>query len=277
MCMVAGYCRVSTETQAEKGFGLDTQETQIRRYCKEHGLTLEKIFVDAGISGAIGDTADNDAINKRTGLIDMLSGIKDGGTVIVLNTSRLWRDDNSKVLIRRELMRHQVKIISIEQPQFDLYATNPNDFLVNGMMELLDQWERLSISLKLAKGRTTKAKGGDKPAGVLPMGYQYSADKKHVVVNENEAEIVKRIFSESLSGKSLAKIADGLNSEGIQTRQGKTWTAGSLSVILHNRFYIGELTHNGKSLQGNHKPIISKVTFGKIRAQLEKRQRNKAE
>ena len=180
-----GYARVSTETQAEKGYGLDTQQGEIRKFAAAHGLTIENIFVDAGISGAIKDTDDDEAITKREALMDLLSVIEEGDTVIVLNTSRLWRSDNTKVLIRRELMKKKVKLISIEQPQYDLYTVNPNDRLVAGMMELLDEWERLSIALKLARGRTVKAKGGDKPAGVCPLGYKYAADKKSVIIDVN--------------------------------------------------------------------------------------------
>ena len=272
MCMVAGYIRVSTETQ-EKGFGLDTQEKEIRRYCTEKGITLDRIFVDAGLSGAVKDTEDDEAINKRPGLIELLSSIKDDGTIIVLNTSRLWRSDVAKVIIRRELMKHHIKVISIENPSYDLYSANPNDRFMTGIMELMDEWERLTIALKLAKGRSTKAKGGDKPAGVMPYGYQYSSDKKHTEIKPEEAAIVKRIFSEAQKGNSLNKIASGLNEDGYTTRQGKAWSAGGLQIILRNRFYIGELTHKGKTIQGNHEPIISKVQFGKVASALEKRNR----
>lgn len=270
MCMVAGYIRVSTETQ-EKGFGLDTQEREIRRYCAENGINLEKVFVDAGLSGAVKDTEDDDAINKRPGLIDLLASMQDGGKVIVLNTSRLWRSDVAKVIIRRELMKHHIQVVSIENPSYDLYTTNPNDRFMTGIMELMDEWERLTIAVKLAKGRTTKAKGGDKPAGVMPYGYKYSIDKKHTEVEPEEAKVIKRIFSEAQKGNSLGKIAKGLDADGITTRQGKNWSAGSIQVILRNRFYIGELTHKGKTIQGNHEPLISKVQFGKVAAALEKR------
>ena len=271
MCMVAGYRRVSTETQSEKGFGLDTQEREIRRYCVDHGITLDRMFTDAGISGNLSDTADDEEISKREGLMDLLSSIQEGGKVIVLNTSRLWRSDMTKALVKRELMKRKVQVISIQQPTYDLYSKDPSDYLINSIMEILDAYERMSISLKLAKGRTSKAKGGDKPAGIMPYGYQYSADKKHAEINLAESEIVKRMFSEAQTGKSLNKIASGLNADGITTRQGKQWAAGSIQVILHNTFYIGVLTHKGKAIDGNHTPIISKVQFGKVQKQLEKR------
>lgn len=271
MCMVAGYRRVSTDTQSEKGFGLDDQEQKIQEYCKEQGIQLDRMFTDDGISGNLEDTADDDEISKREGLMDLLASIQDGGKVIVLNTSRLWRSDMTKALVKRELMKHRVQVISIQQPNYDLYSKDPADYLINAIMEALDVYERMNISLKLAAGRTCKAKRGDKPAGVMPYGYKYSMDKKHTEIEWKEAEIVKRIFSEAQKGSSLGKIAKGLNVDGITTRHGKDWSAGSIQVILRNRFYIGELSHKGKTIQGNHDPLISKVQFGKVSAALEKR------
>lgn len=268
-----GYVRVSTDTQAEKGYGLAEQQNEIALYANERGYKIECIYVDEGISGAIKDTEADEAINKRTGLIEMLGTVEAGDAVIVANTSRLWRSDNTKVLIRRELMRKGCAVLSVQQPQYDLYATNPNDRLVSGLMELLDEWERLSIAMKLARGRTMKAKGGDKPSGVCPFGYKYSEDKKSVVVDPVEAAIVRAIFTEGQKGQSLREVAVLMNERGYKTRRGNDWSYGSIQVILTNRFYIGELSHQGKPIKGNHEPIISKVQFGKCQAQLIKRRR----
>lgn len=273
MCKYYGYIRVSTETQAEKGGGLETQRQNIDKYCKAHGLTLTQIFTDAGISGAVKDTDGDDAITKRPALIEMLSMMESGDTVIVMNTSRLWRSDTAKVIIRRELMKRHAHVIAVENERFDLYAKNPNDRFMDGIMELMDEWERLTIALKLAKGRTAKAKNGDKPAGAIPYGYQYSADRKRVEVNEAEAATVKRMFSLAQTGESLSKITDKINATGATTRRGKPFSKGTVAAILGNRFYVGELTHAGQTIQGNHTPIISKIQFGKVQSQLAKRKK----
>jgi len=266
------YMRVSTETQAEKGYGLEAQRVEIDKFAASNGLAIDGYFTDAGISGAAKDTAEYDeAISKRAGLLELLATIGEGDTILVLNTSRLWRSDNAKVLIRRELMKRKAKIISVEQPRYDLYATDPNDRLIAGIIELLDEWERLSIALKLARGRTVKAKGGDKPAGVCPYGYKYADDKKSVLVDAQEAQLVKFLFTEGQKGRTLGQIADALNAKGIVTRQGKTWCRGSVRAILRNPFYTGELSHQGKPIKGNHEAVISKVQFGKVAAQLTRR------
>lgn len=275
MCMITGYVRVSTATQSEQGYGLQEQETAIREYCKANGITLDRIFTDEGISGRIDDTDDDDALSKRAALIELFASIEDGGTIIVKNTSRLWRSDMAKALVRRMLKKRNIKVVSIEQPRFDLYSDNPNDRFFATLMEAVDELERAQIAIRLAKGRKQKARTGAKPAGVAPFGYGYSTDKKSIVAVESEAVIVKRIFSEAMKGKSLAKIAEGLNADGLQTRRG-AWTTGGLSVILHNGFYCGTLIHDGVSYTGTHEPIISKVVFGKVQSQLAKRQRNKA-
>lgn len=270
--MYYGYMRVSTETQVEKGFGLDAQRAEIEKYAEKNGLTISEFFTDAGVSGAAKDTAEEDeAISKRSGLLELLATIKEGDRVIVLNTSRLWRSDMTKVIIRREIMKRKAQVISIEQPRYDIYATDPNDRLIAGMLELLDEWERASIALKLARGRTVKAKGGDKPAGICPFGYEYAEDKKSVIVNQDEAQIVKFMFTEAQKGRTLTEITNGLNAKGYKTRRGNAWTKGSVRAILRNRFYLGELQHQGKTIKGSHESLVSKIQFGKVAAQLERR------
>ena len=66
-----GYCRVSTQTQSEKGYGLEAQEREIEKYARAHSIELAQMFRDAGISGNIKDTDDDDAINKREALMEM--------------------------------------------------------------------------------------------------------------------------------------------------------------------------------------------------------------
>jgi DNA invertase Pin-like site-specific DNA recombinase len=268
---VYGYIRVSTPSQEVKGYGLETQKAEIVNYCKNNNLNLIHIFEDRGITGAASDTdEDEDVISKRDGLLQLLS-VANKIKIVVMNTSRLWRSDISKVLIRRELARKDCDVISIEQPRYTIYKREPSEVLINGMIELLDEYERLHIALKLAKGRTTKAHKGDKPAGAVPFGYKYSLNKKYIEICEPESIVVKRMFSMSQTGKTVQSIVDTLNSDGILTRRGKPWAKSTVHNILKNKFYTGELMHQKTLLRGNHTPLISKIQFGKVNSQLIKR------
>lgn len=270
-----GYCRVSTATQAEKGYGLEEQQNEINDLARGKGICIEDFFVDAGVSGNMKETDDDEALNKRSALIELLGTIEKGDCVVVANTSRLWRSDLTKALVRRELLRRGACVLSVQQPDYDLCAasTDPSSYLQNAIMEALDVYERMSISLKLARGRTVKAKGGDKPAGVCPIGYRYSDDKKSVIVDEVEAAIVKLIFTEGQKGQSLHRIAETLNRKGLKTRRGKDWSAAGVHAIIRNRFYLGELQHQGSTIKGNHTPLVSKIQFGKCQASLERRRK----
>jgi site-specific DNA recombinase len=69
--------------------------------------------------------------------------------VVVLNTSRLWRSDIVKVLVHREFKKYGVDVRSIEQPTYSIYKKDPSDYLINGLMELLNAYQRLEIAMKL--------------------------------------------------------------------------------------------------------------------------------
>jgi DNA invertase Pin-like site-specific DNA recombinase len=98
---VVGYIRVSTQGQVKDGYSLAYQVEEIESFCTRHNLELLYIYKDEGISGAGVDK--EDLIIQRESMQELLSDLKWRAvtSVIVLNTSRLWRSDMVKVLTRR--------------------------------------------------------------------------------------------------------------------------------------------------------------------------------
>ncbi|MNW44703.1 hypothetical protein D3C74_219420 [compost metagenome] len=192
---VIGYVRVSTSGQAKDGYSLSYQQDEIRSYCEEKGWCLQEIFIDEGISGA---KVDEEALEvDRIGFQNMMLAaltIGNYDAVVVLNTSRLWRSDIVKVLVHREFKKYGVDVKSIEQPTYSIHRKDPSDFLINGLMELLDQYQRLEIALKLGRGRNKKAQQGGYAGGPAAFGYQVQKGRKAIEVNELQARTVRRLF-----------------------------------------------------------------------------------
>ncbi|MCL2080850.1 MAG: recombinase family protein, partial [Oscillospiraceae bacterium] len=225
---------------------------------KNNALELAEIFCDRGISGTKID---------RAGLTDLLSAMNGIRKIIVLNTSRLWRDDISKVFIRRAFIQAKADIVSIEQPNYSLYKNDPSEIFFNGVLELLDQYERLNINLKLAKGRKTKARTGNKACGVAPLGYRWTHDAK-IEIDPDGADLVKLIYDQYLNLGSLSKVKDDLDDSGYLTQRGNSFSKQALSDILSNEFYRGIVTHGTVKEKGQHPPIISAILFNRVQSKL---------
>jgi len=86
-----------------------------------------------------------------------------------------------------------------------LKGISNNDFLINAMFEVLDQYDRMSIALKLAKGRRTKVKSGNKACGNAPMGYKWNV-KAEIETDEANAKVIDLIFKKYLELGSISKV-----------------------------------------------------------------------
>ena len=136
---------------------------------------------------------------------------------------------------------------AIDQPTYSIYnQDDPSQFLINGMMELLDQYQRLEIALKLKRGKQRKAKSGGFAGGCRPLGYMKTEidNKPDLIVDPIQAKTVSLIKKLRKRGFSMKSIADHLNSHEIPTRRGGKWYASTVWYILNNRLYRGVLEHN---------------------------------
>ncbi|EFM12539.1 Resolvase domain protein [Paenibacillus curdlanolyticus YK9] len=259
MTKVVGYVRVSTYGQAKDGYSLFYQLEEIERYCQQNGMELLRVYEDKGISGA---AVDEEGLTvEREGLQELLADLQslEVSAVIVLNTSRLWRSDMAKVLIQRELKRYKVDVTAIEQPSYSIYNHDPNDFLVNGLLELLDQYQRLEITLKLSRGRKKKAQQGGYAGGGVPYGYRVVKGEKVLQIDDTGAVVVHRLFELKalFSHWSLSQLAMQLNNDGYRTAQGAAFTKVQVKRMLDRaEFYSGMYSYGEVTAPGHYHAII---------------------
>jgi site-specific DNA recombinase len=232
---VVGYCRVSTETQAEQGLGLPIQQDQINAFCKKNPqYRLDKIYTDAGISGS--------TLEKRPALQELLRDAKQHRftKVIVAKMDRLARDLYVQLFAEKELLVSGVEVISVSE------SFNGNDPLMVAMRQIVGtfaQLERARITERLLSGRRKKLSNGGYAGGKPPTGYVVKNSR--LVVDEKEAAIVKEVFRLRMGRNSMKKIADKLNSAGMKPKYGKRFYASTVQYMLQNPAYKGIIRYGG--------------------------------
>ena len=177
----------------------------------------------------------------------------------MLTTSRLWRSDMVKAIIQRDLRRIGADVKAIDRPNYSIYDKDPTAVLINGMMELLDQYERLEIAKRLRRGRRAKAAKGGYAGGNAPIGYTRERHSGKLVVDPEMAEVVKHVFRTKRKHRrmTLDEIAVSLHEAGYTTATGRKYHRAQVKRILDNRdFYSGKYAYDGiASDDGQHEII----------------------
>ena len=258
---VAGYARVSSEGQLD-GYSIPQQKDIIENYCKIKGWNLVKIYVDGGFTGAN---------TNRPALQDMIEHIDAYDLVLVYKLDRLSRSQRDTLALVDKFAEHGTKFASIQE-NFD--TSTPLGMAMLGILSVFAQLERENIKERMSLGRMGRAKKGLWRAGSnVPTGYDYIDG--HLVIREDEAVQIRKIFELYLQGWSINKIRHYMHEN--YTNRYSSWAQQSaVSTTLRNPLYIGLLPSkaDGKPYQGEHEPIIDKETFDKVQALLNARLEN---
>ena len=265
---VASYLRVSSLRQVKESESLSGQRYQIEQWAIREGHTLVKEFCDEGFSAFKGfRPAYSTMIEEAT------SGYSDFEAIVVYNLSRFSRDFVRFIQVKEKLDNAGVRLFSVNEPI-------PNDQktgrLITAICSAINQNQSEQTSETVRDRLTETARQGYFCGGYLPYGYRSEKapnrdsegskkERKILVIDSLEAEVVKRIFNMSLSGNNglpmgVKKIAAKLNEEGV-TFKGRKWSFNKVDKILRDSTYFGERVYGQKRKLGDtrHPPIIIQV------------------
>ncbi len=250
---IYGYVRVSTADQC-KGKSIESQENDIREYCKLCGKALDGIFSDIAVSGTVYD---------RKGLTSMLDSLTENEPclIVVQSVDRLWRNQSVMSKIKQGIKNANADVVSIMQPLYSIYRKTDLIDSYNSNLDFSAEESRKEINIKFAKARKLKAQSGNKPCGTAPYGYKWQGNE--IVIDYNNNLIVQDIFRQYIELQSLAKVKSYCDEKGYKTSTGKDFSRVAIKNIIENDFYIGIVTYAGKKVGGEHEPIIEKSIFDK--------------
>lgn len=292
------YIRLSREDDDKvmMSESITNQKSLLLQYAKENNLRVYDIYIDDGYSGTNFDRPDfNRLLNDiELGRINM---------VITKDMSRLGRDYiGTGNLIEKYFPEHNVRYIAVTD-NIDTYLDSSNNDIAPFKAIMNDMYAK-DISKKIKSSLRAKQKEGKWVGGRTPFGYaQDPDDKNHLVINEEQVQVVKRIFDMCLEGLSFFKIAKQLTNEGVKTpaqyysfewknnynlKYGE-WHSKTIRDILTNQMYIGDMVQNRRSkvnykvkkvirnnpkeyiiVENTHEPIIDKDTFFEVQKRIPK-------
>lgn len=226
---VAAYCRVSTDSDAQLE-SLETQKTHYENYINSRDdWEFAGLYFDEGITGTKAD--------KRPKLMHFIDDCKAKKVdfVITKSISRFSRNTTDCLDIVRTLLNLNIPVY-FEKENINTGSMESELFL--SILSSMAEGESTSISENNKWGIKKRFENGTYKLGYVPYGYRW--ENGEIIVDPEQAVIVKRIFSELLAGKGTDAIAKNLNTENVPTKKGGRWTSSSIRGILANEKYTGD-------------------------------------
>lgn len=258
------YCRLSKDDDGKMGesSSIQTQRDILENYCRQQRLLIHDFYVDDGYSGLN---------SQRPGFERMLGDIDAGkiNLVITKDLSRLGRDYiQTGYYTEIYFANKQVRYIAIN----DGFDSNLDSNDIAPFRHILNDMYARDLSRKVKSAKRQRMENGYYISAQTPYGYKVNpGNRNQLIIDEDAAEVVRRIYSLSLAGYSAREIALNLSEAQILTpgaykfKNGDTrferhvhqqaeakWGRAIVQLILKDRVYMGDM-ENHKSEKVNYK------------------------
>lgn len=229
------YARFSTELQQDRS--VDDQLALCRAYAEANGYEIAGTYADYARTG--------DTMHGRAGLQRLVQDARAArfDAIVVEALDRLSRDQEDLAGLHKRFTFLGVAIYAVHDGLADAIQV--------GIRGLVSSLFLTDLKHKIRRGMAGVLRDGRHPGG-RAYGYRPTPGQPGVLrIHEPEAQIVRRIFIDYISGSSPRDIAGTLNAEGIPAPRSSRWNASTIngngqrgSGILHNRLYAGRIVWN---------------------------------
>lgn len=299
---VAKYIRLSKEDETEgPSESVTNQNSLLDEFVRKHRLSVYDTYIDDGYSGT---TFDRPAFQRMIADIEA----KKVNMVITKDLSRLGRDYiMTGHYMERYFPEKRVRYISLLDGIDTGVESTAND--ITPFRAIMNDMYAKDISKKIKSVKRDKQRKGQFIGGKPMYGYKmHPTEKNKIIIDEEVAPIVRRIFALALDGMSCRKIATLLNEEGVPTpatycgwKVGNPgpytglWSSERISDMLQNETYIGNMVQgrmvkisykskkclrqpreNWVIVENTHEPLIDKETFQKVRMLVDSRKHTRS-
>ena len=203
---VYGYCRVSTLRQAAEGESLEVQRRQIEGYALMHGLTLDGVLVEEGVSGSV-------PVEQRPIGGQLFAKLQRGDIVIAAKLDRLFRSALDALKVVESLKGRGVKLHLLDLG---------GDISGNGLSKLFltiaaafAEAERDRIRERIGQVKADQKARGRFLGGSIQFGYRLGDDGA-LVPHDAEQEAIREIVALKAQGRSLRAIAGEMQAKGFR-------------------------------------------------------------
>ena len=254
------YCRLSQDDGIEgDSNSIQNQKAILQKFAEDHHFPSPCFYVDDGFSGGN---------FQRPAFQQMISDMENGeiGIIVTKDLSRLGRNQlHTGLYIEERFPMFGVRYIAIND-NVDTDSSESNDLMP--FKNLFNEWFIRDTSRKIRAVLKAKAERGERLGTRAPYGYRKDPDTKKLIVDEDAAVIVRRIFAMCASGSGPSQIARILKKEQIltptmyaYTRYGIThtcldtahpynWSDSAIANLLENEIYLGNtvnMKHSSRS------------------------------
>jgi site-specific DNA recombinase len=270
---IAIYTRKSNDDNlATNVTSLDAQKSCCRSYISiQRGNNWEEI------PEVFDDPAESGRSLKRPAMQRLLKRVEEGAIdgVIVYKLDRLTRNSRDFHYLLELFENHNVAFISATE---SIDTKSPQGRLMTAIMVQFAQYDREMDQERSKDFHLARAKKGLWCGGISPLGYD--SKEKLLVVNEKEADLVRRIFEYYVKSQSAIRVAQDLNRLGCHRKLwknkegkmfgGQPFDMDSIIRILQRKVYIGIIKNGrtGQEFPGQQKPIIAPDVFEKVQKML---------
>lgn len=281
---VAAYVRVSTSYEEQLRSFESQNDYYIKKISDNENWTLVNVYSDYAISGT--------NVSLRSEFIKMMKDVNRGKIDLILtkSISRFARNTFDTLNYIKILKERNIGIYFEEE---NIYTLNSSSNLIITVLSTIAQQESINLSSHVKLAFKQKMERGEPLGTIKCYGYDYDIETKELIINKEQAKIVRKIYEMYMDGKGTSLIARELTKEGVPTpsRKNTIWNEGVITRILKNEKICGDIMmqkyftndpFNNKCIENvgqkdkylvrnHHEGIITREQFDELQKEINRR------